>query len=132
MKIKKILKTVLIALVITLSSCNSEETKTNNTDGLLTGKWFLYKTVFGSSTYTGTELCDNYPICKTYEFKSNGTCIFYESGDTTNYTYKIDGDFIKFYSPQTEMIVKTYRIIILNNEELGLEQTDRLNYFNRF
>ena len=116
------------------SSCssNSDNDGTSvSTTNSIVGKWYIYKNIEGGYTLIGSQICSSYPNCKTYEFKSNGTCIFIEYGYTTAYKYKIDGDFVKFYNPQSDALIETYRIILLTNDELGIDQTDEINYFKR-
>ena len=124
--------TVTISLVlITLFSCSSDsETPSNNTNSII-GKWYIYKNIEAGRTNIGKDICSEFPNCKTYEFKSNGTCIFTEYGYVTATNYKVDGDFVKHYDPKTEDLIQTDRIILLNNEELGLDQTDEINYFKK-
>lgn len=64
------------------------------------------------------ELCNAKGSCTRYEFNSNGTCTFYEDIYVDTYIYRIEGDFIKFYDPKTELLEDTNRIVSLTNDEL--------------
>jgi hypothetical protein len=131
MKPKNIIKTLLLLVFFSLNSCSSDSKPQSNSSNLLVGKWYIYKNIEGGFTLIGSQICNQFPNCKTYEFKSNGTCIFTEYGYVNTYIYKIDADFIKFYNPQTEVLVKTNRIILLTDKELGMDQTDEVNYFKK-
>jgi hypothetical protein len=124
---------LLAFLAFSLFSCSKDDK--NDTDdsysNSIVGKWYWYQNVEGNSIIVGAELCDNYPNCRTYEFKSNGTCIFVEKGYTTASTYKIDGDFLKLYNPKTEALEETIRILGVSKDELVLDETDEINTYKR-
>jgi hypothetical protein len=122
---------LLITLQISIS-CSSDK---NNTDSIsVIGQWYVYKNIENGSTLIEKEICDEYPNCKKKEYKSNGTYIFNEFGYISTYTYKIEGDFIKYYDPTTEKLIKTERIISLTNLDLGLEEiggNGEINYYKK-
>jgi hypothetical protein len=132
MKKTQLLISVLFLLLL---GCNSDNDNNNNPIippvNTIIGKWYVYKNVEGGQTNIGTQICAAYPNCKTYEFKANGTCIFVEFGETTYYQYTVEGDFIKFFNPNTEALVSTCTIILLTSTEFGIDQTDEVNYYRR-
>ncbi|SDJ39468.1 hypothetical protein SAMN04487935_0929 [Flavobacterium noncentrifugens] len=102
--------------------CNSDDDNSNSNVSNISvvGKWTLYNTIFISDN--SDHICQN--SCSTFEFKANGTCLFTEHNELTSYTYRIDGDFIKYYNPTTESLEDTDRIISLTNTDLRLSIDD--------
>ena len=129
---KKTFLLLLITAFTVLTSCASDDSSDVQTNPSVIGKWHNYKRVEKGKTYTdnGADPISNL----NYEFQTNA-CIIVENGDVTNYIYKVDGDYIKFYNPKTEVLKFSERIISLNKEELVLLNNDNnseeLMYFSK-
>jgi hypothetical protein len=109
-----------------ISSCSSENTDDYEQTLSIVGKWHNYKRVEKGVTYTDISNLN-------YEFQTNA-CIVTEKGDITNYVYKVDGNYIKFYNPKTEIFTLSERIILLTKNELVVENdynSNELKYFKR-
>lgn len=117
----RILLVFLIASEMFISCSSSDE---NSQNLYIIGKWTKFRTDYFDDTES--SLCGG--DCQRYEFKSNGTYIFYEGGDEFVGLYKIDGDFIKFYSTKTELLVDTDRIISLTNDQMSLSIDEDTEY----
>jgi hypothetical protein len=107
---------VLLISIFTLSSCSSDNNEDSKSTSLI-GKWWNYKRVDAGKTNT-SESCGQAFSCLTYEFGTN-SCKVIENGEIINYMYKIDGDYIKFYDPNTE-VLKHSRKFILTKDDLIL------------
>jgi len=136
MKNPNLLFTMLLAMLISISSCTSNDSNdSSDTEKSATvtivGKWHNYKRVINGKTYTDTGAD---PISNlNYEFQTNA-CIITDEGDVTNYNYKVDGDYIKFYSPKTEALTGSEKINSLTKDELVVVSqynSNTLKYFKK-
>jgi len=121
-KMKKIIKNVVLLIsIFTLINCSKSEdnSNSNSTSNLIVGKWQKYKTIFIADNNTYLDDC-LVKQCFTYEFKENGTCISNEKGTITSYIYKIEGDFLQFYNPASNLLVDSDIIVSITNTDLSL------------
>ena len=124
--LKKSLALILIGVFSLTTSCSSENTD-NTENPTIIGKWHNYKRV--ENNITSTDISD-----LNYEFQTND-CIITENGDVQNYIYKVDGDYIKYYNPKTEVLTGSEKIVALTIYELVVVNQyndDELKYFKRF
>ncbi len=101
-------------------SCSSSDENSQNLS--IIGKWTKFRTDYFDDTESSLS------GDQRYEFKSNGTYIFYEGGDEFDGLYEIDGDFIKFYNPKTKLLEDTDRIISLTNDQMSLSIDEDTEY----
>ena len=123
-KLKKTLVLLFIGALSVTTSCSSDSKDEPTKSSLIVGKWWNYKVVDNGVTEV-SKSCDEDSFCLTYEFQTNA-CITAEGGYIDNYSYKIDGDFIKFYDPTTEVLKKTNKFS-LTKDELILYRIDNTN-----
>jgi hypothetical protein len=128
---KKTLALLLIGIFSIVSGCSSDQSGDISEKATIIGKWHNYKRVENNVTYTDTGAN---PISNlNYEFQNN-SCIITEDVYKTNYIYKIDGDYIKFYNPQTEVLTGSERIVTLTIGELVVVNqynSNELKYFKK-
>ena len=124
--LKKSLALILIGVFSLTISCSSDNSD-NTEKPTIIGKWHNYKRV--ENNITSTVISD-----LNYEFQTNA-CIITENGDIQNYIYKVDGDYIKYYNPKTEVLTGSEKIVTLTMDELVVVNqynNDELKYFKRF
>ena len=109
---------LLLLCVFTLITSCSSDSKDDPKSTTVVGKWTNYKRVVQGVTYNS-----DYNLI--YEFETNAALIS-ENGYITNYSYKIDGDFIKFYDPKTEALKKTDKFS-LSKDDLIIYRTGNNN-----
>lgn len=129
---RKITFLLLLSLFHVLTSCSSENNKEDSGQTFtVIGKWHNYKRTENGKTYTDTGAD---PISNlNYEFQTN-SCIITEEGQTKNYIYKVDGDYIKFYNTKTEVLTGSEKIVNLTQNELVVinqYNVNELKYFKR-
>lgn len=123
--LKKSLALILIGAFSLTTSCSSDNSDNTETPTII-GKWHNYKRVEYNITYT--DISD-----LNYEFQTNA-CIITEEGEVQNYIYKVDGDYIKYYNPKTEVLTGSEKIVTLTKDELVVVNQyndDELKYFKR-
>lgn len=131
-KFKKTLVLLFIGALSLTTSCSSDNQDDSKQTPTIIGKWHNYKRVENgvTSTDTGAE-----PISDlNYEFQTNA-CTITENGSVQNYIYKVDGDYIKYYNPKTEVLTGSEKIVSLTKDELVVVNQyndDELKYFKRF
>jgi hypothetical protein len=123
-KFKRTLALLFIGALSLTTSCSTDSKDESSKSSLIVGKWWNYKLVDEGVTEI-SKPCGEDPFCLTYEFQTNA-CIAAEGGYIDNYSYKIDGDFIKFYDPATEVLKKTNKFS-LTKDELILYRMDNIN-----
>lgn len=125
MKFKKTLVLLFIGALSLTTSCSSDSSDNTDTPTII-GKWHNYKRVENGET--DTDISD-----LNYEFQTNA-CIITEEGETRNFIYKVDGDYIKYYNPKTEILTGSEKIVSLTKDELVVVNQyndDELKYFKR-
>ena len=122
-KFKKTLVLLFIAALSLTTSCSSDSEDESSTSSLIVGKWWNYKRVDNGIAEV-SKSCGEGFSCLNYEFQTNA-CIVNEEGYIDNYSYKIDGDFIKFYDPKTEVLEETNKFS-LTKDELILYRIDNI------
>lgn len=129
--LKKSLALILIGVFSLTTSCSSDNQDDLKQTTTIIGKWHNYKRVENGVTYTDTGAD---PISDlNYEFQTNA-CIITEEGEVQNYIYKVDGDYIKYYDPNTEVLTGSEKIVTLTKDELVVVNQyndDELKYFKR-
>ena len=120
-KFKRTLVLLFIGALSVTTSCSSDSKDEASESSLIVGKWWNYKRVYNGVTEVSKSCGEDFS-CLTYEFQTNA-CIINEEGYIDNYSYKIDGDFIKFYDPKTEVLDETNKFI-LTKDELILYRID--------
>ena len=130
-RFKKTLVLLLIGIFSIVSGCSSDQSGDISEKATIVGKWHNYKRVENNvtSTDTGANAISNL----NYEFQNN-SCIITEDGYKENYIYKIDGDYIKYYNPQTEVLTGSERIVTLTVGELVVVNQyngNELKYFKK-
>lgn len=125
MKFKKTLVLLFIGALSLTTSCSSDSQDDSKQTPTIIGKWHNYKRV--ENNITNTDISD-----LNYEFQTNA-CIITEEGYVQNYIYKVDGDYIKYYDPNTEVLTRTDKIVTLTKDELVVanQNNDYLKYFKR-
>ena len=123
-KIKKICALLITSALISCSTSSNDPQPNNttqqiNTETLIVGRWRRTMTIFILSNSQYPYDC-NTQQCTTYEFKSNGTCLFTEGGTLRTYKYKIEADFLQKYSPSTNLQVDSDRIASIDNTTMIL------------
>lgn len=124
--LKKSLALILTGAILLATSCSSDNSDNTEQTPKIIGKWHNYKRVENGITYT--DISD-----LNYEFQTNA-CIIIEEGETRNFIYKVDGDYIKFYNPNTEVLTGSEKIVTLTKDELVVVNQyndDELKYFKR-
>ena len=124
-KFKKTLVLLFIGALSLTTSCSSDSQDDSKQTPTIIGKWHNYKRV--ENNITNTDISD-----LNYEFQTNA-CIITEEGYVQNYIYKVDGDYIKYYDPNTEVLTRTDKIVTLTKDELVVanQNNDYLKYFKR-
>jgi hypothetical protein len=120
-KFKRTLVLLFIGALSVTTSCSSDSKDEASESSLIVGKWWNYKRVYNGVTEVSKSCGEDFS-CLTYEFQTNA-CIINEEGYIDNYSYKIDGDFIKFYDPKTEVLDETNKFS-LTKDELILYRID--------
>lgn len=126
MKFKRTLVLLFIGALSLTTSCSSDSQDDSKQTNTIIGKWHNYKRVENNITYT--DISD-----LNYEFQTNA-CIITEEGYVKNYIYKVDGDYIKYYNPKTEVLTGSEKIVTLTKDELVVVNQyndDELKYFKR-
>jgi hypothetical protein len=100
--LKKSLVLILIGFFSLTTSCSSDNSDNTEQTPTIIGKWHNYKKVENGET--DADISD-----LNYEFQTNA-CIIAEEGYVQNYIYKVDGDYIKYYDPNTEVLARTDKI----------------------
>lgn len=123
--LKKSLALILIGVLSLTTSCSSDNSDNTELSPTIIGKWHNYKRVENGKT--DTDISD-----LNYEFQTNA-CIITEEEYVQNYIYKLDGDYIKYYDPNTEVLTRTDKIVTLTKDELVVanQYNDYLKYFKR-
>lgn len=123
--LKKSLALILIGVLSLTTSCSSDNSDNTELSPTIIGKWHNYKRVENGKT--DTDISD-----LNYEFQTNA-CIITEEEYVQNYIYKLDGDYIKYYDPNTEVLIRTDKIVTLTKDELVVanQYNDYLKYFKR-
>ena len=96
-KFKKTLVLLFIGALSLTTSCSSDSQDDSKQTPTIIGKWHNYKRV--DNNITNTDISD-----LNYEFQTNA-CIITEDEYVKNYIYKLDGDYIKYYDPNTEALM---------------------------
>lgn len=125
-KFKKTLVLLFIGVFSLATSCSSDNQDDSKQTTTIIGKWHNYKRVENGKTYT--DISD-----LNYEFQTNA-CKITEEGETRNFIYKVDGDYIKYYNPKTEVLTGSEKIVTLIKDELVVVNQyndDELKYFKR-
>ena len=124
-KFKKTLVLLFIGALSLTTSCSSDDQDDLKQTPTIIGKWHNYKRV--ENNITNTDISD-----LNYEFQTNA-CIITEEEYVQNYIYKLDGDYIKYYDPNTEALTRTDKIVTLTKDELVVanQYNDYLKYFKR-
>ena len=124
-KFKKTLVLLFIGALSLTTSCSSDSQDDSKQTPTIIGKWHNYKRV--DNNITNTDISD-----LNYEFQTNA-CIITEEEYVQNYIYKLDGDYIKYYDPNTEALTRTDKIVTLTKDELVVanQYNDYLKYFKR-
>ena len=124
-KLKKTLVLLFIGALSLTTSCSSDSQDDSKQTPTIIGKWHNYKRV--DNNITNTDISD-----LNYEFQTNA-CIITEEEYVQNYIYKLDGDYIKYYDPKTEVLIRTDKIVTLTKDELVVanQNNDYLKYFKR-
>ena len=124
-KFKKTLVLLFIGALSLTTSCSSDSQDDSKQTPTIIGKWHNYKRV--DNNITNTDISD-----LNYEFQTNA-CIITEDEYVKNYIYKLDGDYIKYYDPNTEALTRTDKIVTLTKDELVVanQNNDSLKYFKR-
>ena len=124
-KLKKTLVLLFIGALSLTTSCSSDSQDDSKQTPTIIGKWHNYKRV--DNNITNTDISD-----LNYEFQTNA-CIITEDEYVKNYIYKLDGDYIKYYDPNTEALTRTDKIVTLTKDELVVanQYNDYLKYFKR-
>ncbi len=124
-KFKKTLVLLFIGALSLTTSCSSDSQDDSKQTPTIIGKWHNYKRV--DNNITNTDISD-----LNYEFQTNA-CIITEDEYVKNYIYKLDGDYIKYYDPNTEALTRTDKIVTLTKDELVVanQYNDYLKYFKR-
>ena len=124
-KFKKTLVLLFIGALSLTTSCSSDSQDDSKQTPTIIGKWHNYKRV--DNNITNTDISD-----LNYEFQTNA-CIITEEEYVQNYIYKLDGDYIKYYDPKTEVLIRTDKIVTLTKDELVVanQNNDYLKYFKR-
>ncbi len=124
-KFKKTLVLLFIGALSLTTSCSSDSQDDSKQTPTIIGKWQNYKRV--DNNITNTDISD-----LNYEFQTNA-CIITEDEYVKNYIYKLDGDYIKYYDPNTEALTRTDKIVTLTKDELVVanQYNDYLKYFKR-
>ena len=124
-KFKKTLVSLFIGALSLTTSCSSDSQDDSKQTPTIIGKWHNYKRV--DNNITNTDISD-----LNYEFQTNA-CIITEDEYVKNYIYKLDGDYIKYYDPNTEALTRTDKIVTLTKDELVVanQYNDYLKYFKR-
>ena len=125
-KFKKTLVLLFIGALSLTTSCSSDSQDDSKQTPTIIGKWHNYKRV--DNNITNTDISD-----LNYEFQTNA-CIITEDEYVKNYIYKLDGDYIKYYDPNTEALTRTDKIVTLTKDELVVANQyndDELQYFKR-
>ena len=124
-KFKKTLVLLFIGALSLTTSCSSDSQDDSKQTPTIIGKWHNYKRV--ENNITNTDISD-----LNYEFQTNA-CIITEEEYVKNYIYKLDGDYIKYYDPNTEALTRTDKIVTLTKDELVVanQYNDYLKYFKR-
>lgn len=129
--LKKSLALILIGVFSLTTSCSSDNSDNTEQTPTIIGKWHNYKRVENGVTNTDTGA---HPISDlNYEFQTNA-CNITEEGETRNFIYKVDGDYIKYYNPKTEILTGSEKIVTLTKDELVVVNQyndDELKYFKR-
>lgn len=125
LKFKKTLVLLFIGALSLTTSCSSDNQDDSKQTTTIIGKWHNYKRVENGKT--DTDISD-----LNYEFQTNA-CIITEEEYVQNYIYKLDGDYIKYYDPNTEALTRTDKIVTLTKDELVVanQYNDYLKYFKR-
>lgn len=113
MTFKKTSALLLICVFALMTSCSSDN-KDNTKSSTVVGKWWNYKRVDDGKTRIDVICGDNFSYLK-YDFQTNN-CTVTEDNYISNYMYKIDGDYIKFYDPKTEILKETKKFILTKDE----------------
>lgn len=95
-RLNRTLILLLISVLSVITSCSSDDSNDAGTNVTVIGKWHNYKRVENGKTYTDISNLD-------YEFQTNA-CIITEEGHLANFIYKVEGDYIKYYNPKTEVL----------------------------
>ena len=124
-KFKRTLVLLFIGALSLTTSCSSDSQDDSKQTPTIIGKWHNYKRV--DNNITNTDISD-----LNYEFQTNA-CIITEDEYVKNYIYKLDGDYIKYYDPNTEALTRTDKIVTLTKDELVVanQYNDYLKYFKR-
>ena len=124
-KFKRTLVLLFIGALSLTTSCSSDSQDDSKQTPTIIGKWHNYKRV--DNNITNTDISD-----LNYEFQTNA-CIITEEEYVQNYIYKLDGDYIKYYDPNTEALTRTDKIVTLTKDELVVanQYNDYLKYFKR-
>ena len=124
-KFKKTLVLLFIGALSLTTSCSSDSQDDSKQTPTIIGKWHNYKRV--DNNITNTDISD-----LNYEFQTNA-CIITEDEYVKNYIYKLDGDYIKYYDPNTEALTRTDKIVTQTKDELVVanQYNDYLKYFKR-
>lgn len=125
-KFKRTLVLLFIGALSLTTSCSSDSQDDSKQTPTIIGKWHNYKRVENNITYTDISNLN-------YEFQTNA-CIITEEGEVQNYIYKLDGDYIKYYNPKTEILTGSEKIVTLTKDELVVinqYNDDELKYFKR-
>lgn len=129
--LKKSLVLILIGAFSLTTACSSDNSGDSEQTPTIVGKWHNYKRVENGKTYPDTGAS---PISNlNYEFQTNA-CIITENGEINNYIYKVDGDYLKFYNPKTEVLTGSERIVTFTKDELVVVNqynSNELKYFKR-
>ena len=124
-KFKRTLVLLFIGAFSLTTGCSSDSQDDSKQTPTIIGKWHNYKRV--DNNITNTDISD-----LNYEFQTNA-CIITEDEYVKNYIYKLDGDYIKYYDPNTEALTRTDKIVTLTKDELVVanQYNDYLKYFKR-
>jgi hypothetical protein len=124
--LKKSLVLLLIGVFSLTTSCSSDNSDNTEETPTVIGKWHNYKRVENGKTQTVISDLN-------YEFQTNA-CVITENGYVKSYIYKVDGDYIKYYNPKTEVLTGSEKIVSLTKDELVVVNQyndDELKYFKR-
>jgi hypothetical protein len=106
---------LVIMILLQFTACSSNDSEnSSSTNASVVGKWVNYKRV-NNGKINVDEFCGQNFSCLTYEFQTN-SCIVTEDGEINNYMYKIDGDFIRFYTVNTQSLKEAKRFTLTKNE----------------
>ena len=110
---KKYVIALLMIAAISFSRCKKDDKNDKKLTSTIVGKWFIIKDVesnFINDVKKEEHTDDEFTAEDYYEFKSNGTGVFSEVGDSDSFTYKVTGTTITI----TENPNESYELEIKN------------------